>query len=439
MFDTRFRCKSEILNLVQGAIWLCLFAACQSPKAADTRTPILLDVTVSVVDSSSYVLSADACRRSLENALESEKGWRVLREGEKRVSGAKRVKVRLDKSFVQQNRGTGTTARVFSWLFLGPGYFWIEDHNFTMKCQPSFSVLDSAGKSMVTAQSSREMDVERMFNFHDWNGQVTWYLLSNVAPPFLADPDEETLSESLFSSGSAELIEDIDRGLRGQFKAPVGKDFQVVRIVPELKSPIVIVQPKLGDKLRGPDANLEVAIIDSSRLVQISTGGTIVKAPFLRNKLRFQVPINKNKVTVQFTERELDPIRVQIALKDITPKPKKPKAKFKKATKSSAVTRLAVRRVVPELTTPIIVHSPIAGDEVKDREVAVEIEIVNPESVSFIKIGEETIKAPFKKKRYTGKVPIFNSRGSISLVSVSGELTRVRILTKIISSGTKTE
>ena len=418
-----------VLKLIL-ALSLGLCVACQSPQSVDTRTPVLVELSVATVNSSSYSLSADACRRELEDSLEFDKGWRVLREGERSRETPRTVKVSLKESYLAEQEGTGTAVRVFSWLFLGPGYFWVEDHSFALRCQPRFSVIDERGAAIEFDRRSRDIDVNRMVNFHDWNGQVTWYLLSNVAPPFLAEPDEETLSGAMFADGASALVEDIDRALRAQSDEDIGQQYRVRRIAPEIKSPIRILSPKVGDKFEG-SIPIEVAVVDSSSLVSVRVGQE-EKQPLKSKTLRFQGKVNNGKIVLQFVERELGVVSIQLFLEKIgekrAPKPEVTKAKPVKSKLERS--SLVIRRILPELSTPIVIHAPRVGDSIEGTEVEIELEVVDKESLSFIKIGGETLKAPFEKTRYRGKVPIFNGRGNISLVSLSGELTRVRILTR---------
>lgn len=398
-----------------------LFSACSGPPIVEEGEAVIIELTVQSSQGSALKLSAEGCRQSLEDRFAQGEAWRVVRDQSQKDSlkKAKRVKVVLDKATVELVSKEGVGTRLASWFFLGPAHFWLRDHRFRLSCEPSFSVLDSTGKTVAPAKSLSAINTTQRLNFHEWSGSVTWYLLSNFVPPFWSDPDSEQLTVSLFEQSSNELVSNIERALRGK-PAPATDRYEVTDINLSSESPIKLKRPKLGDRIPGEELDVELAVIDSGSLTELRLGNRMIKQPF-PSTMRAPLKIAGNKCVFEYKQGAEPVQRVVISVRSIS-------GSAEARQKTDPGEKLEIRRVVPELTSPIRVIKPREGDPIENGQIEVEIEIVAPKLISAIKIGPQSWSAPFTKSVLKGRVKIKNGRANISMVSVDDELSRVRFL-----------
>lgn len=411
-------------------ILLCSLAvACSSPQINETGEPVLVELVVQSPSSAALNLSPEACRASLEASLAQKREWRVVQRQSPGTQArqAKRVRVVLSEPSIELVAKDGTGKRLASWFFLGPAHFWLRDHTFRLTYTPSFTVRDASGALIGQRQNMDKLSVTRRLNFHEWSGRVTWYILSNLVPPFWSDPDPEELTASLFKESSGALTRSIDKGLRGELtKAPSTSRFRFLKTSGDSNSPIKLLKPKPGEILKGPKIEVEFAVIDSSALTSVSDASQEFKAPFA-SSMTGSLVMKEAKAELNYRLKEGREGQLTLLFEPLKSSVQK-KAKDKDDETRQAKPALEIRRIVPELSSPIRILKPKEGDPVVNGRVDVEIEIVAPKLLSAIKIGPQSWSAPFQRKRLKGKVKIIDGRGTLTLVSLDQELSRVRFL-----------
>ncbi|MDF1665164.1 MAG: hypothetical protein P1V97_25605 [Planctomycetota bacterium] len=402
---------------------LLLATACSGPPIVEDGEPVVIELAIQTLGDPSVNLSPEACRQSIESNLAQRRGWRVVREETIGNSQAapKQVRVVLNNAVVELVSKEGAGKRLASWFFLGPAHFWLRDHTFRLTCEPSYTVFDSAGKTLSPKRSLAAINSTRRLNFHEWSGKVSWYILSNFVPPFLSEPDSEELTLSLFDGPAQNLVSNIEDTLNGKGPTPKDYDFEVTEINRAAGSPVKVIGPKLGDKIEGSVLEVELAVIDSSSLVSVRLGHRTVKAPFPRT-IKAPLKINGGQSSFEVRKKGAGVERVSIVFKSLG------KVSVPAPVEAVIEEALEVRRVVPELSSPIRVIKPKEGDPIQDGKIEVEIEIVAPKLISAIKIGRQSWSSPFTRTVLKGWVDVVDGRGSLSIVGIDDDLSRVRIL-----------
>lgn len=432
-----FQFKNQRLSLREfsgmkslALILLCMLAVgCSSPQVNETGEPVLVELVVQSADSAALKLSPEACRASLEESLAQKREWRVVQTQSPgtQTGKAKRVRVVLSEPSIELVAKDGTGKRLASWFFLGPAHFWLRDHTFRLTYTPSFTVRDASGVLIGQKQNMDKLSVTRRLNFHEWSGRVTWYILSNLVPPFWSDPDPEELTASLFKESSGALTRSIDKGLRGELgKLPSASRFRFLKTSGDSESPLKLLKPKPGQILTGPKIEVEFAVIDSSALTSVSDASQEYKAPFT-TPMTGSLIIKNAKAELNYRDKTGAEGRLTLLLEPLNSSVQK-KVKGKDKESGQAKPTLEIRRIVPELSSPIRILKPKEGDPVVNDRIDVEVEIVAPKLLSAIKIGPQSWSAPFQRKRLKGTVKLIDGRGTLTLISLDQELSRVRFL-----------
>lgn len=417
---------SKPLSALLFALTALSASACSS-SAPVSREGVVVQVLIEEPDSRALPIVAEECRALITEALEDEGVLVVSGDDVASVSSRTTVTLTLSRGAIDLVDRDSAGSRILSWLFLGPVYFFMHDHTFELRCEPSLAFTDDDGAALSPTARYPQVRVREDLNYNQWSQSLAFYLLSNLVPPFWAEPDGEVLTRNLFESTARELAKDVAQALRDpaawqarraslmassssskpepiELKEEPARRYRVLWINPDVQSPIEVLSPRADAAVVGTSVPVRLSLTRRQQIRRIIVGERALRPPFTADVLEVEAPIEGKRARLKIDCEDAPPLTVVIAFEDAPPPPK----------------TYVLRRINPILKGPIQIQSPKVGERFSGEEIPIAFVITQPDLVDAIELGPRLAEAPFESLKIERLVGLRDGRVTI-LIRKRGE------------------